>query len=78
MKGDETLHQRVNSSALEKFETSDGAVLVVPGGEATKVGDGLGRTMEGAAQEILSGRVGVGAPRTLSKLTKRHAGQSEL
>ena len=78
MEGDKFLHQMVNSSTLEEFETNVGAVLVVPGGGATEVGDSLGRTMEGAAQEILSGRVGVGASRTLSKLAKRHAGQSEL
>ena len=78
MEVDNFLHQRVNSSTLEEFETSVGAVLMFPGRGAIEVGDSLGRTMEGAAQEILSGSVGVGASRTLSESTKRHAAQSEL
>ena len=78
MDRDNILHQRVNSLALEELETCVGAELVFSGGGVIEVGDSLGRTMEGAAQEILSGRVGVGASRTLSKSTERHAGQSEL
>ena len=78
MNGNNFLHQRVKSSALEEFETSVGAVLVFSGGGVIEVGDSLGRTMEGAAQEILSGRVGVGASRILMKSTKRHIGQLEL
>ena len=61
MEVDNFLHQRVKFSALEAFETSVGAVLMFSGGEAMEVGDSLGRTMEGAAQAILSGRVGLGA-----------------